>query len=132
MKPEKVVLELEALAEAIGYSIRKEKGSFVSDHCVVSGEKCIVLNTRRTVESQIGALARVLQRDSATEQIFIKPSVRKFLDEFWAKEAQKQSVKASTDDQEEVSSDDQDKASTDDQEKVSSDDQDIPQTSELS
>jgi hypothetical protein len=92
MKPEKVVLELEALAEAIGYSIRKEKGSFVSDHCVLSGEKCIVLNTRRTVESQIGALARVLQRDPTTEQIFIKPSVRKFLDEFWTKEAQRPSI----------------------------------------
>ncbi len=92
MKPEKVVLELEALAEAIGYSIRKEKGSFVSDHCVLSGEKCIVLNTRRTVESQIGALARVLQRDPATEQTFIKPSVRKYLDEFWTKEAQRPST----------------------------------------
>lgn len=92
MKPEKVVLELEALAEAIGYSIRKEKGSFVSDHCVLSGEKCIVLNTRRTVESQIGALARVLKRDPAIEQTFIKPSVRKLLDEFWAKEAQRPST----------------------------------------
>lgn len=100
MKPEKVVLELEALAEAIGYSIRKEKGSFVSDHCVISGEKCIVLNTRRTVESQIGALARVLQRDPATEQTFIKPSVRKLLDEFWAKEAQRQSIDHSPDEQE--------------------------------
>ncbi len=104
MKPEKVVLELEALAEAIGYSLRKEKGSFVSDHCVISGEKCIVLNTRRTVESQIGALARVLQRDPATEQTFIKPSVRKLLDEFWAKEAQRQSINSSPDEQEPNSS----------------------------
>lgn len=82
MKSEKLILELEHLCEQLGYHIRKERGTFRGDSCVIEGDKLIVVNKNRPVESQIGILAKVLN-DLNTEEIFIKPAVRKDLIEIW-------------------------------------------------
>jgi hypothetical protein len=82
MKPEKLILELESLCEQAGYRIRKERGTFRGDSCVIEGDKLIVVNKNRPVASQVGILAKVL-KDLDTEEIYIKPAVRKDLSEIW-------------------------------------------------
>jgi hypothetical protein len=82
MKPEKLILELESLCEQAGYRIRKERGTFRGDSCVIEGDKLIVVNKNRPVASQVGILAKVL-KDLDTEEIYIKPAVCKDLSEIW-------------------------------------------------
>lgn len=82
MKPEKLLLELEQLLEQAGYAIRKEKGTFKGDSCVMEGEKLVVLNKNKPEQLQIGLLARVL-KDKELDDIYIKPVVRKHLEELW-------------------------------------------------
>ena len=50
----------------------------------MEGEKLIVLNKNRPVESQAVILARVI-RTLGEEEIFIKPAVRKELTEIWSR-----------------------------------------------
>lgn len=82
MKADKLILELENLCEQSGYHIRKERGTFRGDSCVIEGDKLIVVNKNRPVEAQVGILAKVL-KNLNTEEIYIKPAVRKELVEIW-------------------------------------------------
>lgn len=82
MKAENLILELENLCEQSGYHIRKERGTFRGDSCVIEGDKLIVVNKNRPVEAQVGILAKVL-KNLNTEEIYIKPAVRKELVEIW-------------------------------------------------
>lgn len=82
MKPDKLILELEQLVEQAGYTIRKERGTFRGDHCIVEGDKFVVINKNKPVQQQIGLLARVLH-DKKLEDVYIKPAVRKHLEELW-------------------------------------------------
>ena len=84
MKIEKLLLELESLCEKLGYNIRKERGSFRGDQCVIEGEMLIVVNKNKPPQSQAAIMARVLKVDRADE-IFIKPAVRKELEDLWAR-----------------------------------------------
>jgi hypothetical protein len=82
MKPDKLIIELEQLVERAGYAIRKERGSFQGNHCVVEGDRLVVINKKRPVEQQIGLLARVLNKDELRD-MYIKPAVRKELEALW-------------------------------------------------
>lgn len=82
MKTEKLILELEALCEKNGYTIRKERGAFRGDQCVIEGDRLIVINKNRPLESQAAIMARVLKQ-SDTDDTYIKPAVRKKLEELW-------------------------------------------------
>lgn len=82
MKTEKLLLELEQLVEQSGYTIRKEKGTFRGDSCVMEGEKLVVLNKKKPPQQLVGLLARVL-KDQELQDIYIKPVVRKHLEELW-------------------------------------------------
>jgi hypothetical protein len=83
MKPEKLVIELEALVQGIGIEIRKEKGNFRSDTCLLDGKAYVVLNKMHPVDYQIGVLARILFEQQAFDNQFIKPVVRKELERLW-------------------------------------------------
>ena len=82
MKADKLFIELEELVERAGYTIRKERGTFRGDHCVKEGDKLVVINKKRPVEQQVGLLARVLDKDRIKD-MYIKPAVRKELEELW-------------------------------------------------
>ena len=82
MKPEKLRIELEELVERAGYTIRKERGTFRGDHCVIEGDKLVVMNRKRPIEQQVGLLARVLHTNEL-EDTYIKPAVRKELEALW-------------------------------------------------
>lgn len=82
MKTEKLLLELEDLVEQAGYDIRKEKGTFRGDSCVMEGDNLVVLNKKKPPQRQVGLLARILQ-DQEMQDIYIKPVVRKNLEKLW-------------------------------------------------
>ena len=82
MKTEKLLLELEQLIEQLGYSIRKEKGTFRGDSCVMEGDKLVVINKKKPEQQQVGLLARVLM-DKDLQDIYIKPVIRRNLEELW-------------------------------------------------
>lgn len=82
IKADKLLLELEELVGKLGYTIRKEQGSFHSDSCLVEGEKLIVLNKRNPPELQIGVISAVIYKEGI-DDMYIKPAVRKELEEYW-------------------------------------------------
>lgn len=86
MNTAKILLELEELVEEHGFRIRKEKGSFKGDSCVLLGEKVIMLNKMTPPQIQVGILVQVIESLKITES-FIKPSLRKFLEESYPSSA---------------------------------------------
>ena len=82
MKPETLRDELEELVEQLGYEVRKEKGAFRGDHCVIEGDKLVLINKARPIDIQLGVLARLLHQ-LGVENIYVKPRVRKQLEKLW-------------------------------------------------
>lgn len=82
MKPEKQLLELEQILEQAGYTLRKERGSFRGDECIIEGQKMVVVNKNKPIESQLGTMGRVLGEIDLTG-VYIKPAVRKKLENLW-------------------------------------------------
>lgn len=82
MKPDKLLLELEQLLEQAGYTLRKERGAFRGDECIIEGNKLVVVNKNKPVEAQLGTMARVLSQIELSN-VYIKPAVRKHLENLW-------------------------------------------------
>ncbi|MEX0724561.1 MAG: hypothetical protein WD357_08010 [Gracilimonas sp.] len=82
MKPEKFLLELEQILEQAGYTLRKERGSFRGDECIIEGQKLVVVNKNKPIQSQLGTMGRVLGEIDLTG-VYIKPAVRKKLEDLW-------------------------------------------------
>lgn len=82
MKPDKFLLELEQILEQAGYTLRKERGSFRGDECIIEGQKLVVVNKNKPIESQLGTMGRVLGEIDLTG-VYIKPAVRKKLEDLW-------------------------------------------------
>lgn len=82
MKSDKLLLELEILLEQAGYKLRKERGSFRGNDCLIEGEKLVMVNKNKPVESQVGTLARVLA-DIDLTNTYIKPAIKKELEIIW-------------------------------------------------
>lgn len=76
MKADKFLIELERVVEEMGYRIRKEKGSFKGDFCVLEGDKMVVMNKNHPAEFHVTQIVRFL-KDQDLENMFIKPAVRK-------------------------------------------------------
>ena len=56
LKAEKLFLELEQLLEQNGYQTRKERGGFVGSDCLVEGDKLVIVNKNKPIESQLKTL----------------------------------------------------------------------------
>jgi hypothetical protein len=82
VKPEKFLLELEQILEQAGYTLRKERGSFRGDECIIEGQKLVVVNKNKPIQSQLGTMGRVLGEIDLTG-VYIKPAVRKKLADLW-------------------------------------------------
>lgn len=82
MKPDKLLLELEQLLEQSGYRLRKERGAFKGADCIIEGDKLVMVNKNKPVESQLGTIARVLGQIELSGT-YIKPIVRKELEILW-------------------------------------------------
>jgi hypothetical protein len=84
MKPDKLLLELEEVIHRLGYKVRKEKGNFRGSNCVLSGERIIMLNKNTPIELHITTLATFISNQKH-EELFLKPVVRKELEQIWEK-----------------------------------------------
>jgi len=84
LKPDKLLLELEQLLEQSGYRLRKERGSFRGADCIVEGDKLVIVNKNKPVESQLATIAKVLGQIDFSDN-YIKPAVRKELEKLWDK-----------------------------------------------
>ncbi len=78
MKTDKLLLELELLLEQCDYRLRKERGSFRGNNCVIEGDRLVIVNKNKPIESQIGTIARILSTVDLSS-IYIKPAVKKEL-----------------------------------------------------
>ncbi|GEM_PF-191944 len=84
MKAEKLLLELEEILENMGYTVRKERGSFKGGYCLLEGEKIIMLNKNQPADYLVGVITRFIyedEHDIALDDIYVKPAVRKLLSE---------------------------------------------------
>lgn len=82
MKTQVIVKELEEVAKQLGLGVRKEKGNFKGGRCVVGGKEMIVLNRHHVPELHLSILAEAL-RGMPVDSVFMKPAVRKALEESW-------------------------------------------------
>ena len=82
MKPETLREEFESLVEQCGYEIRKERGAFRGSHCIIEGDKIVMINKSRPIDVHLGIYARLLSRLDL-ETVYVKPRVRKKLEEWW-------------------------------------------------
>ncbi|MGM0505616.1 MAG: hypothetical protein ACQER4_00335 [Bacteroidota bacterium] len=82
MKSDTLNTHLEELCERAGYTIRKERGSFRGDSCLMQGDRLIVINKSRPVDTQNMILAKIL-REVELEDLYIKPAVRKAIRTMW-------------------------------------------------
>jgi hypothetical protein len=79
MRPQAIFDELQNLAIALGYSVRREKGSFRGGGCRVHEKNVIVINMLMPMESRIIILARVLAGHDIAP-LSIKPALRTILE----------------------------------------------------
>ena len=78
----KIISRLEQLLEQNGYTTRKERGGFVGSDCLVEGDKLVLVNKNKHIESQLKTLATVLAQ-IPLESFFVKPVIRKELQKLW-------------------------------------------------
>ncbi len=86
MKPDQIVQELEGVARHFGVQVRVEKGRFRGGRCTVEGEAFVVLNKLHPPEVRVAILAESL-RDLPLDTVFIRPAVRRALEEAWSASA---------------------------------------------
>lgn len=98
MKPDKLLMELEDLVCDAGYTIRREEGAFRSDSCVKEGDKLVILNKRNPPEIQLGVLAGLLERTDL-DDVYLKPAVRRELEELWKRKARFEQQEIETDEE---------------------------------
>ncbi len=79
MKADKLFDELLALAKSLGYSVRRESGTFRGGACVVHEQRVILINRSMPIEAAAVILARALARFVPEDQ-FMKPAVRDIID----------------------------------------------------
>lgn len=84
MKAEKLLLELEEILVNMGYTVRKERGSFRGGYCLLEGQKIIMLNKNQPADYLVGVITRFIyedEHDISLDDIYVKPAVRKQLSE---------------------------------------------------
>ena len=79
-----LIQELEQLTQQLGLRIRYEKGDFEGGYCIVRDEKVLVVNKRLHDMRKASVLALAL-REFGVETVFLKPMVREFIEDEWAK-----------------------------------------------
>lgn len=96
MKTKRIVEELEDVAQRLGYQVRTEKGNFRGGLCTIEGEAIIMLNRRHLPETQVQVLAEAL-RDAPLDTIYLKPVIRRALEDAWAQSASEAGASAHAD-----------------------------------
>ncbi|SHK60377.1 hypothetical protein [Rhodothermus profundi] len=80
----RLVDELIAAARQLGLEVRLETGPFRGGHCIKQGDELIMLNRRHPPEVHLALLAEAL-RTRPLDTLYLKPAVRRALEEAWAR-----------------------------------------------
>lgn len=83
MNTDAIIEELKGVAGRLGVEVRAEPGNFYGGRCVVEGEEIIMLNENDLPERRLVVLAEAL-REAPLDTIYLKPAVRRALEEAWA------------------------------------------------
>ncbi|MCB0833726.1 MAG: hypothetical protein KDC45_09705 [Bacteroidetes bacterium] len=73
MKKEKILTELESVAEKLDIKVRHEKGDFAGGYCTKDEENLILLNKRHMIDRKINVLARELAKCDLAGMEISKP-----------------------------------------------------------
>ena len=79
MKSEKLLIELENLAEKLGLDVRYEHGDFQGDYCIVKEDGIIIIQKKANLDRKIAVLSRGLGRMDLGN-IYILPELRNLLE----------------------------------------------------
>ncbi|MGE5480158.1 MAG: hypothetical protein ACM3U1_06985 [Chloroflexota bacterium] len=80
MKIKEIASELEELVKSQGFKIRRDSGRFKSGFCYVNEEKVVLLNKNTSAEAAANIFARCLASAGNSDDMFVKPAVREFID----------------------------------------------------
>jgi hypothetical protein len=86
MKHEEVIEELHHIADQLGVTIRYERGDFEGGYCILREQKLLLVNRRLIPLRKANVLATALH-DIGLENLYVKPSVRGFIEDEVAKSA---------------------------------------------
>ena len=87
MKIHQVVKELEQAVRELGIPVRRERGAFRGGLCVRHDETLMMLNKNHPPEAHLAVLARGL-KTLPVDTIYLRPVVRKALEDAWAASVQ--------------------------------------------
>jgi hypothetical protein len=79
--------ELEDVARRLGIEVRSAAGNFRGGRCTVEDDEIIMLNDNHLPETRLRVLATALH-DAPLDTIYLKPAVRRALEEAWADTAE--------------------------------------------
>ena len=79
-----IIQELEHLTQQLGIRIRYEKGDFEGGYCILKDQKVLVVNKRLHDVRKASVLAQALG-EIGIETLYLKPIVREFIEDEWAK-----------------------------------------------
>ena len=79
----RLVEELIVVARQLGLEVRIEAGPFRGGHCVKQGGELIMLNRQHPPEVHLALLAEAL-RNRPLDTLYLKPAVRRALENAWA------------------------------------------------
>ena len=79
MKAEKLLIELENLAEKLGLNVRYEHGDFQGDLCIINEDGQVIIQRKASLDKKIAVLSRGLGRMDLGN-IYVLPELRKLLE----------------------------------------------------
>jgi len=85
MKTPQIVKELEEAVEQLGIRVRREKGNFRGGICIRNEEEFLMLNRVHPPEVHLAILAEAM-RSMDVDTVYLKPLVRKALEDAWARQ----------------------------------------------
>ena len=79
MKSDKILEELEILAEKLGLTVRYERGDFQGDLCFIDDDGVIIIQKKAIIEKKIAVLSRGMSRVEP-RNVYVLPEIRKLLE----------------------------------------------------
>ena len=83
-----ILTDLEELTGQLGIQLRYEKGDFDGGYCVMKEQKMLIVNKRLHDARKAAVLAHALS-EFGLEAVFVKPAVRKFVEDELARSKNK-------------------------------------------
>ena len=83
-----ILADLEELTTQLGIQLRYEKGDFDGGYCVMKEQKMLIVNKRLHDARKAAVLAYALS-EFGLEAVFVKPAVRKFIEDELARVTKK-------------------------------------------